>query len=534
MITAQELLERGAGVDAGGHELPTQGTVDFDKITADVRGEILKVLTDANSKGAARNRKVAQLIVAALTKVGLLYFHAERQDFDSAMFFDSSAKRLMGIQSDAFVAWFSGWLGINRADSLFKYAIAEVETVALSGKQSTAILPESYWASRPGAIYMSNGDGSVIKITAQGINTVDNGTDDVLFAAGRTMKTWKLTEPRDIFETCRLFRDSHCTADHGQDLMQLWVYSLPSNPKSKPPLCFPGGVGSGKTRTAKGFAEFYGIPFVAQKVEEGKEDDFWPGCDAGGIFTLDNADTRCRWLADALANAATDGCSQRRKLYTNSETVTLRARAWLCITTANATFAADAGLADRLCVVRMDRRDGEETSDELLTAEILANRDAGLSHVAKALSAALADTESTPKNLNRRHPDFAAFAVCIGRALGREADAIIALQAAEHDKSAFCLENDTIGTALLNYLRVARTFTGTAAELVPKLVETDGDLADKLSARRLSKRLTALWPHLQTALATAKRTENRKGFIEFDFKSADFADFEMANPVKSH
>jgi hypothetical protein len=492
---------------------------DFDRITAGVRGAILGILTDANCKGSARNRAVARLVVGALTTVGKLYFHAERQDFDSAMFFDATAKRLLRIRADAFAAWFSEWLGINRADPLFKYAFAEVETAALSGAQTTGILPEAFWASRPGAIYLSNGDGSAAKITAEGVSTVDNGADGVLFAAGRTLAPWKLTEPRDPFETCRLFRDAHCIAAHGKDLLRLWLYSLPSNPPSKPPLCLPGAIGSGKTRTAKGFAELFGIPFVAHKVEEAAEDDFWPCCDAGGLFTLDNADTKCRWLADALANAATDGCSQRRKLYTNSETVILRARAWLCVTTANPTFAADSGLADRLLVDRFDRRDGEVTDDAELGAEILAARDAGLSHVAQTLAAALADKAPVPSGLNKRHPDFAAFAVHIGRALGREAEAIAALRTAEADKSAFCLENDTIGTALLGYLREARTFTGTAAELVPKLCAVDGELTDRLSAKRLAKRLGALWPHLQSTLATARKEPDRRDVQVFTFKA---------------
>lgn len=503
--------------------------------SADIRGKIIEILTDEDLAAAEQRRQISEEVVSALAARGRFYFHADLRDFDSAMFFDNERKRLERIRCHAFNAWVSEWLRVNRADALFKYIAAAVETAALSSPHTTGILPEAFWAARPGAVYLSNGDGQLVKVTAQGVALADNGTDGVLFAAGRTLTPWKLTEPKSIFETCRLFRDAHCTAAHGKNLLQLWLYSVPSNPKSKPPLCLPGPVGSGKTREAKGCAEFYGLPFVAHKVEEAKEDDFWPCVDAGGIFTLDNADTRCRWLADALANAATDGCSQRRRLYTNSETVVLRPRAWLCVTTANPTFAADSGLADRLLVVRMDRRDDDETSDAALTAEILANRDAGISHVAETLRTALADTAPTPTNLNRRHPDFAALAVRIGRALGRETEAVAALQAAEQDKAVFCLENDPVASALLLYLRDVRTFTGTAAELVPKLIAVDGELTDRLSARRLTRRLSALWPHLQGVLKTAKREEDRKGFSVFTLKtadSADFADFELPISLK--
>src|SRR5208282_1496322 len=67
--------------------------------TADVRGQILSILTDANCKGAARNSKVARISVSALINRGRLYYHAERRDFDSAMFFDLDEKRLLRIRS---------------------------------------------------------------------------------------------------------------------------------------------------------------------------------------------------------------------------------------------------------------------------------------------------------------------------------------------------------------------------------------------------------------------------------------------------
>ena len=493
----------------------------------DIRGEILRILTDGNLSAVEKKTQIAKAVVLALTKRGRFYYHAERRDFDSAMFFDGERKRLERIRSDAFQAWLSDWLAVNRADSLSKYIFAEVETAAL-GPDSTAILPEAYWTARPGAVYLSNGDGRIVRATAAGLGVVDNGTDGVLFAAGRTLAPWQTTDPTDPFETCSLFSSAHCAAGHGADLLKAWIYSLSTNPRSKPPIVFVGDVGSGKTRLAKGIAELYGLPFLALKVEEGNESDFWPNLDGGGLLTLDNADTKCRWLADSLAAAATDGCSQRRKLYTNSEVVALRARAWICVTSANPTFGNDPGLADRLIVVRMARRP-EDTSDSALTDEILANRDGALTHIISTIQAALADTKPTPGGLNARHPDFAAFAVKIGRGLNTEARTVAALQAAESDKAAFCLENDTIGAALLCYLREARTFTGTAAELAPKLSEVDPDLKERLSAKRLSRRLSALWPHLEKALATARRESDRNHFTIYSFKAAaEFAEFEMA------
>jgi hypothetical protein len=167
----------------------------------------------------------------------------------------------------------------------------------------------------------------------------------------------------------------------------------------------------------------------------------------------------------------------------------------------------------------MARRDEEDSEEQELTDEVLAARDAGLSHIAATLQSALADTQPTPGSLNRRHPDWAAFAVKIGRALGCEAETIAALRTAEEDKSTFCLENDFVAPALLAYLRQAGGFNGTAKDLLPHLVETDPDLDDKLSARGLGKRLTSLWPHLEKQFKCTKRTSHN--MLVFSFVPKD-------------
>jgi hypothetical protein len=491
---------------------------EFDKFTCDMR---LKVNGWLESKHPVKMQReeIAKLVVAALAKIGHFYFDADLRDFDSAMFFNSFSKRLERIRSDAFSAWLSAWATINRADTQFHFITKAVETAALHGKHTTGITPEAFWASRDDAIYLSNGYGQLVRITAKQIELLDNGTDGILFPVGRTLKPWKLTKPRDPFKTCKLFADAHCDAEHGKELLRLWMYSLPTNPPCKPPLCLTGPVGSGKTREVKGMAELYGIPFIAQKVEEEAEKDFWPCVNAGGLHCLDNADTRCRWLPDAVANAATDGCAAQRKLYTNSETVTLRARAWLVITSANPSFASDAGLADRLIVVRMMRREGD-TSDAALSEEIAANRDAGLSHIAKTLHLALADTAPTPGGLNARHPDFAALAVKIGRALGRGQEAVAALKAAEADKAQFLTENDAVASALMVYLREHGKFSGPAKELLTGLRQADPDFPDRISAKGLGKRLAQIWPQLQQQIATCQKNQDRKGITNYEFTSA--------------
>jgi hypothetical protein len=68
-----------------------------------------------------------------------------------------------------------------------------------------------------------------------------------------------------------------------------------------------------------------------------------------------------------------------------------------------------------------------------------------------------------------------------------------------------------------------------------KLVETDTDIADKPpSTKRLSKRLAALWPHLEKTFV-AELGEDRNHFTIYTLKakSADYADYQTAFLPKS-
>jgi hypothetical protein len=75
-----------------------------------------------------------------------------------------------------------------------------------------------------------------------------------------------------------------------------------------------------------------------------------------------------------------------------------------------------------------------------------------------------------------------------------------------------------IGAALMAYLHQSGTFQGTAAELLPKLCEVDSELKDRLSTKKLGKRLSNLWPHLHKTLAKAIKEPDRNGITHFTFQ----------------
>ena len=504
-----------------------------DKTPDGIQGKLWAISQLPKLTATERNKLFSDAVVSWLHERGAFYHLAQRQDFDGGMYFDGERKLLLRIRSDAFLAWLSDALGMNRSERGFQMIQSAVETESLTDR-ATGIEPATYWAGRPGAVYLSNGPGQMAKITAEGVGIVDNGTDGVLFPASAVLPAWKLTQPQNPFETCAVFREMSAAAPHGKMLFILWASSLPSDQRTKPPLVTTGPVGSGKTRAIVGIFELFGIPPRVAAVTKNGEGDFWAAMDSGGLACFDNADSRIDWLPDALAAAATAGCQEKRRLYTDAERVVLRARSWVAVTSANPSFAADAGLSDRLLVVRLNRRSGE-TAESVLADEIGAARDAGLSWICHVIADALLDSAPTPSGLNQRHPDFASFAVRIGRAIGMEVEAVAALRAAEADKSLFNLENDTIGAAILEAMRRGAPFTGTAAELLELIKTADASLEGNLSARRLGKRLSKLWPHLEAVLG-AKQEIGHGGFTRYTFnppRNGDCGDYKSAFSEKS-
>ncbi len=490
---------------------PAKVSENSEDDTIAIQAQFFKIWQNKGLNNAERYKKMTEVVLNYLHKRGRFFFHADYKNHSTAMFFDSRRKLLLQLASNEFQSWLSIYIGINRTEHAFKFIFAALEDEALVGK-TTGLQPEIFWAARPGAIYLSNGDGQAMKITANKVKLVDNGTDDVLFAAGHTLRPWKLTNPVDPVESCRLFSDMKAVALHAKDLFRLWLCSLPTNQRCKPPLVSSGPVGSGKTRLAYGVFELYGMTPRIAAITDGGEDDFWTTVDGGGLVCWDNADTKNKWLPDALAAAATDGIHEKRRLYTDSIIIQQRTRSWTIVTSANPIFAADPGLADRVLVIRLERRK-TETAESELSDEIIANRDSGMSWIAQTLSKTLADRDPVPKNLNQRHPDFAAFAVHIGRAIGREQEAIDALQAAEADKPMFNLENDDMGNALFDLMLDLESFEGTAAELLDELKKQDSYF-ENWTPKRIGKRLQKLWPHLES-IFQAKQDKQHGGILRY-------------------
>lgn len=490
--------------------LPRKVLVDNESLA--LQQSLLNIFTSEGS-AEAKGTKAGDMVVAAALRLGRFFYHAENRDHQSSMFFNRVDKSLSLIRSDDFQAWLSTWCGVSRASKFWRFISTRVENEALRGVATAGIIPEQYWTARKGAVYLSSGPGHIAKITANGVSIEDNGVDGVLFKSSKTLAAWRLVDGpgTDPMESCSIFRDIHAEADHGKMLFKLWLFSLPSCTATKPVLGNIGEVGSGKTRLAKAAAELFGVPWIAASVDESAECErnFWVNCDNGGVFCLDNVDSKIKWLPDAIAAAATDGGKPVRRLYTTSDVVTMRARAWCVITSAQPSFASDAGLADRMLVLRMNRH-GSDTEDGQLSAEIEAGRDAALTFICRTLAGAMA-LPNTRERLNFRHPDWASLALRIAKALGQEDEGRAAIQAAERDKATFCIANDAVGSAVLALVEKQSIWEGHGADLAEALGEIDESLKGdpwRINAKKAGRWVARVMPHLKTLIEAKVATDS--------------------------
>jgi len=456
-----------------------------------LRARLIAAMTDKDASGLQKKRAMCAEVCAWLGRRGRFYYDLADRGHGTAMWFDAVDKRLHRVAQDYFRSWLSRATAFSREFKDYKMFISAVEDEALIGDATQGITPRRYWHREGEKIYLSCGEGRMARVTAESVEVVDNGTDGVVFEQGYTLAPWRLlpeAEARDPFAACSVFSGISTTDGRGLMLVRLWFAGMFGVTGWKPLLVLSGDVGSGKTRVATAMFQLLGMmPRVTAIDALGNVKDFWASVDKGGLFCLDNADHHIQWLPDALSVISTGGTFEKKKLYTDTETVTQEARCWAVVTSANPSFASDAGLGDRLITVNLERVE-RDTAESVLTREIEAARDAGMTWLCHIMRRALADAGPVPKGMNRRHPDWAGWVYRLGRAAGMAEEAERAIRENESYKAVFAVSNDAFGRFLLQGIQGG--FRGSALDLSQHLQATcEGFSSEMWTAAKIGKAL---------------------------------------------
>ena len=482
-----------------------------------------------------RTELTCSLALAWLRARGKFFADIDNPMYSTSLYFDSVQGVLYNIQSNEFQSFLATETNVSRENKVFKFMMALIEDLTMTKDETPRIRPSKEWERVGGAIYVSNGDSRMYKVTANRVEDVVNGTDGVVFLRGSTLMPFRLLDGPglDPFVHSMLFRYASLEKDTDVMNCRLWFLNLFMCDQNKPILLINGPRGSGKTFLLQGMKQFLGIRTNGQlddsynkmdKSDKGAE-NFWIIIDKGRFEIFDNFDTKIGWADNDFQVASTGGTHKTRELYKTDVLVTLYARAFFALTSNNAVFTSEGGgLPDRIIKVGTVGRPKVSKGPAQLKADNMAHREEYMTFVLRTLAAALADKGAVDENINRRHPEFAEFSVRCGRAMGCEAEAVRALATAEIEKSVLPLMNDMIAKEIVAVLldqKTAGDVSFTAGEMSEMIIgRLDADDVDEKTkaiygARRIGKAIKKFEADFSTLFSYSTRMLEGKTRYEF-------------------
>ena len=515
---------------------------DTDEDAGTLKDAIARALLEERNRTEGRVNSKREAEIAAevgtewLMKHGKFFNDVEHKGaIIGTYYLDAGEKRLLymggecGSRDLPYVPWLAARSGLSIIDLMYKKLFAATQVVAAADSdKTTPFTPCRFWERREvdgrEVVYMSCGEGRMCRIApGEDLEILDNGADNVLFVNDYTLSHWELVPYEEMLcpLECDLFRDMTVANEDLRWLFLFWMMTLPLNLKNKPPLLLGGTVGSGKTRTAAGVFELYGLgePRLV-KIDDDSEVSFWVSLHHGGLIVADNVDHAYTWFADAVAAASTGGSKEVRLLYSNEKKFQLKSRAAIIITSSNPSFAGDPGLACRLITVNLESEDSEdrEFRGEALMKDIERKRNRCMSWIAYVIRSALELAENPPPAFNKRHPDWSRWVWKFGVVLNMRETVERILTNAEENKSRLFFETDGFAGAVLNLVRKHGGLDVTSAELLEMLKADESipqKMRDAFTAKSIGRKIGAGWSHFQAYLHAKKITA--KGFTHYRF-----------------
>jgi hypothetical protein len=240
------------------------------------------------------------------------------------------------------------------------------------------------------------------------------------------------------------------------------------------------------------------------------------------FVAIDNADSKCRWLEDRLATAATGGTIKKRVLYTTNQMVDIPLNCSLAITSRTPYFKRD-DVADRLLIMKVERYSDFKPEGPLLK-EVLTNRNQIMTeiayHIQDAMKALVA-SHGIDDSSAFRMGDFGSFAIKVARHAGCEEDMKNIFRKLTHEQSAFTLEGEPLFDLLSEWVDTNSGTSVTNAELcqeLSKVAEDRGaDFYFKGKERAFAQKMVRIRPNLEQFFEITElpgRSRSRK----FQFK----------------
>lgn len=334
---------------------------------------IQAIKTTAELPAEEKLRRIQKYIVSDLfNDVGKGFKNAGTK---RKFFFDSGEKMLLDIEGGDFHCFLRARYDLPEKDMVEVLAGVETQIWATG----TEIEPFNFarYDDQAGILYISNHDNSVFKLDGKSVQTVDNGTDGIIFefhpeylpvrpnlraesinyfAGGfdwDRCRSTSLLAKTIIEKTSFAPEQKHNLQPEDQRyLLALYFYSLffESVLEEKPIICWTGVKASGKGLISTAIGKtLFGPSFLPAHLPDDLR-DFQVALIENYYLVLDNVDSFVRSpVMDALCRAATGERISKRKLYTDSDELKVQPRVFLSLTARDPKFKRD-DLVDRLII----------------------------------------------------------------------------------------------------------------------------------------------------------------------------------------
>lgn len=350
----------------------------------------------------------------------------------------------------------------------------EARYVAYDLKAHAANLPEnaiqgalSHYDTDAKHILLHTGRRTVLRITADSVEQIVDGAYNVIFPwsssvdpftpsyrSGENAIDWG----EELFGNgTRGFGSSvenvtNMTPSQARALLKVWLIFVLMRDvaNTRPIIATFGQPGSGKsTLFKKVYALLYGQRKSISSVTN--VDDFDHATASDPLVVFDNVDTWEKWLPDRLALSAGKSDVVRRKLYTDTDTITLRRQAIIGVTAHNPKFGRE-DVADRFLLFSYKRLD-HFISEALIINDILKKRNLIWGAIVRDVQQVLRSPLPTTGIPQFRIEDFARIGLWIAQALGVDQDFREAVEDVKSAQQAYVREEEgLLVQAIMNYI----------------------------------------------------------------------------------
>lgn len=433
---------------------------------------------------------------------------------------------------DRWHAYFHSTYGFTERENAAKFIYDTIRAHAFMNGEQVELRRFAVYNQTTSTAYLSAYNGFVYKIAGSEDITVETqGADSVFFADddggvgiepdvnNHGILLDRLASPNfvDAKAAC-------ITPEQQRMALIVWMFAVafPDLMPTKPILLLEGVKGSGKTSVVSLLQLVLRGTKRPISLRRDREDDFGIVLLRNPIALLDNQDSYIDWLPDAICAYATGAQWERRKLWTDDESVIIKPHAFIAFTTRNpASFRRD-DVVDRCVILRFDRRSTFKRMARL-EREVLEDRARLLGeylwYIGRIVDVIREGYAEDDADEVYRMADFVSFTRVVGRVLGWSVEAIDGLlQALQAERDAFLIEEDPL-IDLINewlvhqYNAVARKKIPTNRGRMISVFELSSELETlaqsrglpwKETPRSLGQKLRA--PHIEAAFIIEQHT----------------------------